>query len=148
MGSIPSESARRATSSAHNWSSWPRSLSNRSAQTCSPVSVEMSRTLTVTVSPVSANAAFERVADAEFAPDLSRVDRFTLASESAVACDDEAALPLRKAGRQVSGETVSEILLAGIAAQVLERQHNDGEARRRRDPVIDCGNRRHGLSRS
>ena len=49
--STPSESARRETNSTCNWPSLLRSPSNRSAQTCAPVSVEMSWALISTLSP-------------------------------------------------------------------------------------------------
>ena len=67
----------------------------------------------------AAHAAFQDIADAEFAPDLLGVDRLALVSERGVAGDDEAAPDMREIGRQIVGEAVGEIFLLGIAAQVL-----------------------------
>ena len=46
---------------------------------------------------------------------------------------------MRKVGGEVVDDAVSEKLLIGIAGQVLERQHNDREARRGRELVLGDG---------
>ena len=44
---------------------------------------------------------------------------------------------MREVGGQIVGETVSEIVLFLVAAQVLERQHDDGETRRIGELVVN-----------
>jgi hypothetical protein len=72
-----------------------------------------------------AHAAFEQIADAELATDLPDIDGTSLVSEGRVAGDHEQRSEARQGGRDLLDDAVGEILLLGIAAQVLERQHDD-----------------------
>ena len=90
----------------------------------------MSCALTVILSLDAPHAAFEHIPHAEFPPDLLHVDRLALVGESGIAGDDEAVEQMRQIGRQIIGDAVGEIVLLLVAAQVLERQHDDREPRR------------------
>ena len=73
-----------------------------------------------------ADAAFEHIAHAEFAPDLPDVWRLALVGEARIARDHEQRRGTRQRRDDVLDDAVGEILLLGIAAHVLERQHGDG----------------------
>ena len=78
------------------------------------------------------NAALEHVAHPELAPDLLHVDRPPPVSEARIACDHEQPAHPRQRRDDLLDDAVREILLLGIAAQVLERQHRDrGPVRQR-----------------
>ena len=75
------------------------------------------------------HAAFEHVADVEFAPDLRHIAGLAFVGEGRVAGDDEGAGNAREVGRQTLRYAVDEIFLLRIAADVGEGQDNHGEAR-------------------
>jgi hypothetical protein len=81
------------------------------------------------------HAAFEHIAYAEFTADRFRVDRLALVSESRLAGDD-AVRQVREVGGQIVSDPVSEITLLRIAAEILERQHDDRKPRRRPELVL------------
>ena len=91
-----------------------------------------------------AHAAFENVADPELSGHIAHVDRLALVGKGGVARDHEEPWLMRQAGDDVFGEPVGEILLIGVAAHVLERQHRDrglvgqGERRRRFGQPVDA----------
>ena len=78
------------------------------------------------------DAAFEDIAHVEVAPDLLHVGGLPFVGEGGVAGDDERARDAREVGGEALGDAVGEIFLFGIAADIGERQHDEGEARRRR----------------
>ena len=123
--------ATRETNVACNSPSRLRSPSNRSAQTRAPVSVEISCALTVIVSLTRRTLPFQGVADAEFAPDLLRIDRLTFlkvansVGRCGVVGDHESAGQMREVRRQIVDEAIGESVLFGVAAQVGERQNGD-----------------------
>ena len=84
------------------------------------------------------HAAFQHVAHAKLASDLPDVDRPALVGERGIARDHEQRLEARQRGRDVLHQAVGKILLLGIAAHVLERQHRDrglvGKRERRAGP--------------
>ena len=84
----------------------------------------------------AAHAAFQKIAHAELAADFLGVDRLALVGEGGVAGDDEGVGQLREVGRQIVGDSVGEILLLRIAAEVLERQHDDRKPRRGLELVL------------
>jgi len=86
------------------------------------------------------DASFEHIAHAQLATNLLRVDRFVPICEGGVARDDEAVLHPRQIGRQILGDPVRKILLAGVIAEIGKGQHDDRQARRgegRRDRSSD-----------
>src|SRR5580704_11368283 len=71
-------------------------------------------------------AALQHIADAQFATDLLDVDGLALVRERGVASDDEQRLEPGQGRENILDNSVSEIFLIRIAAQVLERQNGDG----------------------
>ncbi len=67
-----------------------------------------------------AHAAFEHVAHTQLAADLLHVDRFSLVGEARIARDDKQQWQPRDCRCDVLDDAVSEILLLGVAAHVLE----------------------------
>jgi len=67
-----------------------------------------------------AHAAFEHVAHAQFARDLLHVHGLALVGEGGVAGDDEEPRQPRDRCRDLLDHAVDEILLLGIAGQVLK----------------------------
>ena len=82
--------------------------------------------------PRLAHAAFEHVADAQFARDIGDINRLALEGEGGVARDDLQRRDLAQVGRDVLADPVAEIFLLGIATHVHERKH----AHRR--PLAPC----------
>ena len=82
--------------------------------------------------PVAAtlHRAFEHVADVQLAADLLEINRFAFVGECGVSADDERAADARQVRGQALGHAIDEIVLLGIAAEIGERQHNDGKTRR------------------
>ena len=122
-----------------------RSRSNRLAQTCPPLlDVDQLRGDPHPVAGL-AHAALEHVADAERLGHVRHGDRCLLVDEGRVAGDDVQLGQLREIGDDVLADAVGEILLLGIAAHVVEREHGDrglvGNGRRRRQLSI-AGSRR------
>src|SRR5208282_5958337 len=78
----------------------------------------------------SLDAALESVAHAELPPDLPGVDGSAFVGKGGVACDDEGAEQPRKVRRQTLGDAVDEVVLLDSAAEVGERQHDEGKPRR------------------
>jgi hypothetical protein len=75
------------------------------------------------------DAAFERVSNSEIAPDLLEIDGLPLIGRSGRAADHEGVLDIGKVSRQIIGQTVSEVVLLRIAAEVGERKHDDRQTR-------------------
>ena len=107
-----------------------------------------------------ADAAFQNVADTQFAAGLNHIDMTALINKGRVAGDHEHPAEFRQRGDQILGHAVGEIFLLGIAAQIGERQDRDGglvrqgEAIRRRRPrrvrpALDdrIGDEAHALAR-
>ena len=78
-----------------------------------------------TRSPSATNAALQNVAHAKLAADLAHVDRLALVLEGGIAGDDEQLGEPRQLGKDILGNAVGEIVLALVAAEVVERQHGD-----------------------
>ena len=78
---------------------------------------------------VALHRAFEHIADAKFLADLLGVDALALVGEGGVARDHEAVADAREIGGEVFGDAVGEIVLARIAGEIGEGQHDDGEMR-------------------
>ena len=74
------------------------------------------------------HAAFHRVAHTEFAADRARVHWFVLEGEGGIARDDECARNARQVGCEAFGDSVDEIVLLAVAAEVDEGQHDDGQS--------------------
>src|SRR5262249_6367351 len=72
-----------------------------------------------------AYAAFEDIADAQFAPDPFHIDALALVGEARIARDDEQPTDAREGGDDVLDHTIGEVFLLRIAAHVLERQYRD-----------------------
>ena len=72
-----------------------------------------------------AHAAFEHVAHAELLRHLLHGDRLALVGEGRVARDDEEPRQPRDCGRDLLDHAIDEILLLGIAGQVLKRQDHE-----------------------
>jgi hypothetical protein len=75
------------------------------------------------------NASLQRVANAQLAADSPHVDRLALECEGCAASDHEGASDPRKVCSQAVGHPIDEIVLLGIAADVGERQDDNGEPR-------------------
>ena len=77
--------------------------------------------------PVAALAhrAFEDVAHAKLAADLLHVRRLALVGKTRIAGDDEEPADAGERGNDFLDHAVGEILLLGVAADVLKRQHGD-----------------------
>jgi hypothetical protein len=72
-----------------------------------------------------AQAALQQIAHAELASDLRRLDRAPAIAQSRAAGDDEEGARPRQRGGDLLGDAVGEIVLIGIAAEIVERQHRD-----------------------
>src|SRR5262249_18034806 len=72
-----------------------------------------------------ARAAFEHVANAELATDLPYIYGMTLVGEARVAGDHEQVAKARQRRGDILDDPVGEIVLLGVAAQILERQDRD-----------------------
>ncbi len=72
-----------------------------------------------------AHAAFERMPHAELAAHLPQIGGAALVGEGGVARDHQQTGDLGEVGDDVLGDPVGEILLLGVGAHVLERQHDD-----------------------
>src|SRR5208282_5131870 len=78
-----------------------------------------------------ANAALQNISHAKLLRDLAEVNRTPLVDEAGIAGDDPQSRKLRQGGDDVFDQTVAEIFLLGVAADVLERQHGDRRLFRR-----------------
>jgi hypothetical protein len=74
------------------------------------------------------NAPFQDVAGTEFLVELADIDGLALVPEGRVPGDDEEILEPGERGDDVVREPVAEVLLVGVAAQVLEGQDGDDGA--------------------
>ena len=81
--------------------------------------------------PRSLHTAFDHVAHAEIACHVGQDNGSPLVGENGVAGDDVQSGKLGQVGNQGLGDAVGEIVLAGITAEVRERQHRDGGSVRR-----------------
>jgi len=75
------------------------------------------------------NAAFDDIADAEFATDLFHVNRLVFVSKRSVPGDHKAAGNLREIGGQVVGDAIGEIFQLRIIREIGKGQHDDRESR-------------------
>jgi hypothetical protein len=82
-------------------------------------------------------APFQRIAHAEFAADLSDVDRFALVGKGGAPRDDEAPRDPRKVGRQVVGNSIREVFPVNVVIEIRKGQHDD---RQGRETSADHGN--------
>ena len=84
--------------------------------------------------PVSGppHAAFEHVANAEFAPHLTHIDSTALVGKGRVAGDYGKVPEAAERGDDVLDHAIGEIFLLGIAAEIGEGQHSEGRRRRGR----------------
>ena len=71
--------------------------------------------------------AFKHIADVQLAPELLHVNGFALERERGVARNDERATDARQVRGQALGHAIHKVVLLGIAADVRERQHHDGQ---------------------
>ncbi len=74
-----------------------------------------------------AHAAFEHMADAEFAGDVADVDGLPLEGERRVARDHAERGHFRQIGCDILAYPVAEILLLGIAAHIGKGQDTDAD---------------------
>ena len=72
-----------------------------------------------------AHRAFEHVVHAQFAPDLLHVDRLPFVREARISGDDEQPADARQRGDNLLDHAIGEIVLLGVSAHVLKRQHYD-----------------------
>src|SRR6516164_11263445 len=89
-----------------------------------------------------AHAAFQYISNAPFATHAFYINRFTLVTERRVPSDDEQRFEPRQRCSDVFGHTISEILLLGIAANVLKRKYRNGRFVRDRRQVLRLSNMR------
>src|SRR6516164_393058 len=89
-----------------------------------------------------AHAAFQYISNTQFATHAFYVSRFTLVTERRVPSDDEQRFEPRQRCSDVFGHTISEILLLGIAGQVLKRKYRNGRFVRDRRQVLRLSNMR------
>jgi hypothetical protein len=82
--------------------------------------------------PGALNAALEHIADVQLAPDSLHIERLAFVGERRIAGDDVGAANARKIGRQALRDPVDEMLLLRVAADIGERQDDNGEAWRGR----------------
>jgi len=75
-----------------------------------------------------ANASFQHIAHAQLAADLPRVDRLVPIGEGGVARDHEHVREPRQISRQILSDSVCEIPLVPVVAEIGKRQHNDRQA--------------------
>jgi hypothetical protein len=66
------------------------------------------------------DAAFENVTNPQFASNLLGVSRSPSVGKTGVPCDDKEAAKARQSGDNLLDNTICEILLVPIAAQILE----------------------------
>jgi len=81
-------------------------------------------------SAAALNAALEDIADVQLAPDRLHVQQLAFVGERRVAGDDVGAANARKIGRQALRDSVDEMLMGRIAADIGERQDDHREVRR------------------
>ena len=88
--------------------------------------------LSVDANPIAQppDAAFEHISDTELAADLLGVNAFALIGERSVSRDHQHPGDARQIGRQILGDSVCEILLLRIIAEIGKRQHDDRQPRR------------------
>ena len=77
-----------------------------------------------------ADTALEEVARIEQAPDLGRCEVPTLELKARRFGGDQQVREAAERGDDILGDSVAEVILAGIARQVLERQHRHRRAAR------------------
>src|SRR4051794_6280202 len=75
-------------------------------------------------------APLKNVSDAQFLPDLACADRLSLVRESSVAGYHEAPGDTGQVRCKIVGETLSQVILLRVAAQIREGQDDDGQVRR------------------
>ena len=92
-------------------------------------------------------AAFENVAHGEALADFAHIRRLPLVGEGRIARDDEKPGELGQVGDDVLADAVAEVLLLGVAAHVLERQHGDRGLVRRRGGEPDAAAPAAGVGR-
>jgi hypothetical protein len=85
--------------------------------------------------PCLANAAFQDVVNSQFARDLLDIARLSLERKRRVTGDHKEVAIARQLRCDVLGDGVGEVVLVGIAAYVIERQHGDGRLRRKRQNI-------------
>ena len=73
--------------------------------------------------------SFDDIAYVQFAPQLLHVNGFALERKRRVACNHERTRNARQIRGQTLGYPVHEVFLLGIAADVCEWQHHDGQVR-------------------
>src|ERR1700730_11508324 len=71
--------------------------------------------------------AFEHVPDIQLPTELLHVDGFPFEGERRVAGDNKRAADPRQVRGQALGDAIYEIILFGVAAEISERQHYDGQ---------------------
>ena len=76
------------------------------------------------------NAALENIADVQLPSEPLGANAFPLEGERGVAGDHERAADPRQIRGQTLGNPIGEIILLGIAAEIRERQHDDGQTAR------------------
>jgi hypothetical protein len=74
------------------------------------------------------NAALQYVAHVQITPDRLQIDVFSLVAEGSVASDHERTGDAREIGGQALCHTIDEIVLFRVAAEIRERQDNNGVA--------------------
>jgi hypothetical protein len=72
-----------------------------------------------------ANAALQNVSHTQLFRRVANIDRAPFVNEGGIARDDPKSSQLRQGGDDVLDQAIAEIVLLGIAAHVLERQHRD-----------------------
>jgi len=79
----------------------------------------------------TAHAALEHIAHAQLAADAANIVCAPLVGKRRIACDHHQPLKFRQCREQVLGDPVGEILLVGVIAEVVERQHGNSVIRHR-----------------
>src|SRR5262245_38766381 len=75
--------------------------------------------------PISgaAHATFQHITHAELARDLLHINRAVLVDKGGIAGNDEQPADAGEAGGQVLGDSIGEVFLIGIAADICEGEH-------------------------
>src|SRR5262245_55244529 len=83
------------------------------------------------------NAALQHVPHPELATDLANIDRLTFVLKGRVASDDKEPRKPRQLSDNVLGESVTEVVLLWVAAEIGEREHGEGRPVRE-GQNLDC----------
>ena len=85
------------------------------------------------------HAALQHVLDAQLLSYLSLFSRFSLVGEAGIARDHKEAGKPREVIDQLVADTIAEVVLLRVAAQICERQYRDRWSARQGSAGFSCG---------